>query len=183
MWKSGWEGGLEENGYLYMHGWVPLLVTWNNHSIVNQLFVCSVAKSCLTFTTSWTIACKASLSFTISHNLLKLKTTDPVMPSNRVILCCFLLLLPSIFPSIKVFPVSRLSISGGQSIGSSASASVLPMNIQDWFPLELTDLISLLSKGLKRVFSGTTIWKHQFFGAQPSLWSNSHIHTWLLEKP
>ena len=71
--------------------------------------------------------------------------------------------------------MSWLFASGGQSIGASASASVLPMNIQDWFPLGLTGWISLLSKGLPRVFSSTTVWKHQFFGAQPSLWSNSHI--------
>ena len=72
--------------------------------------------------------------------------------------------------------------SGGQSIEVSASASVLPMNIQDWFPLGWTGLISLLSKGLSRVFSNTTVQKHQFFSSQPSLWSNSHIHRWLLEK-
>ena len=80
------------------------------------------------------------------------------------------------------FPMSRLFIAGGQSIGASALASVLPMNIQDWFPLGLTDLVSLLSKGLSRVFSSTTIWKHRFFRTQPSLWSNCHICTWLLEK-
>ena len=79
------------------------------------------------------------------------------------------------------FPVNPLFISSGQSI--RGSASVLPMNIQGWFPLGQTGLISLLSKGLSRVFSSTTIWKHQFFGTHPSLWSNSHIHTWLLEKP
>ena len=72
---------------------------------------------------------------------------------------------------------------GGQSIRASASASVFPMNIQGWFPLGLTDLISLLSKGLSRVFSNTTVQRHQFFSAQPCLWSNSHIHTWILEKP
>ena len=76
-----------------------------------------------------------------------------------------------------------LFVSGGQSTGPSASASVLPMNIQGWFPFGLTELISLLSKGLSRVFSSTTIQKHQFFGTQLSLWSNSHICTWLLEKP
>ena len=81
------------------------------------------------------------------------------------------------------FPMSRLFSSGSQSIGVSASASVLSMNIQGWFPLELTGLISLQSKGLSRIFPSTTIQKHQFFSAQPSLWSNSHIHTWLLEKP
>ena len=80
------------------------------------------------------------------------------------------------------FPTSQLFPSGGRSIGVSASASVLPMNIQDWFPWGLTGFISLQSKGLSRVFSNITVKKHQFFGAQLSLWSNSHIHTWLLEK-
>ena len=83
------------------------------------------------------------------------------------------------FPASGSFPVSRLFASGGHSIG--ASASVLPMNIQGWFPLGLTGLVSLQSKGLSRVFSSTTVWKHQFFSAQPSLWSNSVIHTSLLE--
>ena len=87
------------------------------------------------------------------------------------------------FPASGSFPMSQLFASGGQSIGDSASASVLPMNIQDWSPLGLTDLISLLSKGFSRVFSNTTVQKHQFFGAQLSLKSNSHIHTWPLEKP
>jgi len=76
----------------------------------------------------------------------------------------------------------QLFTSGGQSIGVSASASVLLMNIQDWFPLGWTGWISLQSTGLSRVFSRTTVQKHQFFSAQPSLWSTSHIHTWLLEK-
>ena len=79
----------------------------------------------------------------------------------------------------RVFPVSQFFASGGQSIGVSASVSVLPMNIQGWFPLGLTSWISLLSKGLSRVFSNTTVQKHQFFGAQLSLQSNCHIHTWL----
>ena len=88
------------------------------------------------------------------------------------------------FPASGSFPMSQFFTSGGQSIGFSASASVLPMNIQDLFPLGLTGLISLVFKGLSRViFSSITVWKHQFFGAQLSLWSNSHIHTWLLEKP
>ena len=82
----------------------------------------------------------------------------------------------------RSFPVSWLFISGGQTTGASASASVLPMNIQDWFPLALTGLI-LQSKGLSRIFSNTTLQKHQFFSTQLSFWSNSHIHTWLLEKP
>ena len=86
------------------------------------------------------------------------------------------------FPALGYFPVSLLFASGGQSIGASTSASVLPMNIQGWFPLGLTSLISLMSKGLSRIFLSTTIWKHQFFSIQPSLWSNCHNHTWLLEK-
>ena len=80
------------------------------------------------------------------------------------------------------FPMSHLFASGGQSTGASASASVLPVNIQDLFPLGLTCWISLQSKGLSRVFSNTTVQKHQFFGTQLSLWSNSHIHTWHLNK-
>ena len=86
------------------------------------------------------------------------------------------------FPASGSFLMSQLLVSGGQSIGASASASVPPMNIQGWSPLGSTGLI-LWSKGLSRVFSNTTVQKHQFFGTQPSLWSNSHIHTWLLEKP
>ena len=85
-------------------------------------------------------------------------------------------------PASGSFPVSQLFTSDGRSIGDSASASVLPMNIQGLFPLELTSLISLHSKGFSRVFSGTTFWKHQLFSSLPSLWSNSHIHMWLLEK-
>ena len=90
--------------------------------------------------------------------------------------------IPSPLPASGSFPMSQLFTSGGQSIGVSASASVFPVNIQGWFPLGWTGLISLLSKRLSRVFSNTTIWKHQFSDAQPSFWSNSHIYTWLLEK-
>ena len=90
---------------------------------------------------------------------------------------------PQSFPSSGSFPMSQFFASGGQSIGVSVSASVLPMNIQDWFPLGWTGWISLQSKGLSRVFSNTTVQKPQFFGTQLSFWCNSHIHTWLLEKP
>ena len=86
------------------------------------------------------------------------------------------------FPVSGSFPMSQFFISGGQSVGASASASVISMNIQDWFPLGLTGWISLPSKGLSRVFSNTTVLKHQFFSVQLSLWSNSHIHIWLLGK-
>ena len=87
------------------------------------------------------------------------------------------------FPASGSFQMSQLFASGGQSIGVSASASVLSVNIQDWFPLGWTGWISLPFKGLSRIFSNTTVQKHQFFSAQLSLYSNSHIHTWLLEKP
>ena len=109
------------------------------------------------FVTPWTAALQASLSFTISQNLLKFTSIESVMLSNRLILCCPFLVLPSAFPSVRV---SQLFASGGQSIGASALTSVLPMSIQSWFPLGLTDLISLLSKGPSRVFSSTTVQKH-----------------------
>ena len=88
---------------------------------------------------------------------------------------------PQSFPASGSFTMSQFFALGGQSIGASASASVLPMNIQSWFPLELTVLITLQSKGLSRVFSSTIIWNNQFVAAQPSLWSNSHMSTWLHE--
>ena len=139
------------------------------------------------FVTPWTAARQAPLSFTISWSLLKLMSVESVMPSNYLIHChSFLFLQTSVFPSIRVFSkVSKKSwlfASGGQSIGASASQHPLPMNIQGWFPLGLTDLISLLSKGLSRIFSSTTVEKHRFFGTHPSLWSSSYIHAWLTGK-
>ena len=136
------------------------------------------------FATPWTAEHQASLSITNSQSLLKLASIKLVMPSNHLIPCRTLLLLPSIFPSIRVFSIESVLHIRWPSIAASASASVLPMDIQDWFPLGWTGWISLQSKGLSRVFSNTTVQKHQFFSAaQPSLWSNPHIHTWLLEKP
>ena len=135
------------------------------------------------FATPWIGALQASLHITKSRSLIKLMSIDSVMPSSHLILCRPLLLLPPIPPSIRVFPMSQLFAWGGQSIGVPALASVLPMNTQDWSPLEWTGWISLQSKGLSKVFSKTTVQKHQFFGAQLSSQSNSHIHTWLLEKP
>ena len=90
---------------------------------------------------------------------------------------------PKSFPASGPFPMSQLFTSGGHSTGVSALALVLPLNIQGWFSLGLTGLIFLLSKGLSRVFSSIKVWKHKFFGTQPSLWSGCHIRTWLLEKP
>ena len=102
---------------------------------------------------------------------------------HPLILCHLLLLLPSIFPRVMVF-LNELALQNRwPNYWSSASSSVLPVKIQYWFPLGLTGLISLLSKGLSRVFSSTTVRKHQLFGTQPSLWSNFPILTWLLEKP
>ena len=149
------------------------------------------------FATPWTAAHRDPLSFTISQSLLKLMSIDSVMPSNHFILCCPLLLLPSIFSSIRVFSNKSalrirwskywsfsFSISpSSEYSGVLALASFLPKNIQDWSPLGWTGWISLQSKGLSRVFSNTTVQKHQFFSAQISSQSNSHIHTWPLEKP
>ena len=121
------------------------------------------------FTTPWTAACHAFLSITNPRSLLKLMSIELVMPSNHLILFC-----PSSlqsFPASGSFPMSQFLASGGQSIGVSASASVLPKNTQDWSPLGWTGWISLLSKGLSRVFSSTSVRKHQFFHAQSSLGS------------
>ena len=110
--------------------------------------------------------------FPVHHQLLELlkfMSIMSVMPSNQLIFCRPLLFPSSIFPASGFFQMSQFFISGGKSIGVSASISVLPMNIKDWFPLGLTGWISLQSKGLSRVFSSTTVQKHQFFGAQFSL--------------
>ena len=135
------------------------------------------------FAIPWAAARQTSLSITNSWSLLKLMSIELVMPSNHLILCHPLLLLPSIFPSIRVFSSESVLLIRWPSTGASASASVFPMNIQNWFPLGLTGWISLQSKELSRVFSNTIVQKHQFFGTQLSLWSNSDIHTWPLEKP
>ena len=129
------------------------------------IFVVVQSLSCVwLFVTPWTAALQASQSFAISQSLLRFMSTEFMMPSNHLILGHPLFLLPSIFASIKVF-----SKESGQNIGVSALASVLPMNIQDWFPLGWTGWISLQSKGLSRVFSNTAVQKHQFFSPQLSL--------------
>ena len=125
---------------------------------------------------AWTAAHQASLSITISQSLLELMSLESVMPSNHLILCGSLLLLSSIFPSIRIFSKKLALHIRWPTI--KASASVLQMNIQNWFPLGLMGLISLQSKGLSRVFSNTTVQRDQFFSTQPSLWSSSRIHTW-----
>ena len=140
----------------------------------------SLPQSCPTFCDPMVTAHWVSLSLTISWSLFKLMSFELVLPSNHFILCCRLFLLPSVFPSMRVFSNESSLASSSWSIGASATA--LPMNIQDWFPLGLTGLISLRSKGLSKLFYNTTVQKHKFFGTQPSSQSNSHIHTWLLEK-
>ena len=144
---------------------------------------CSVSQSCLTLYNP--MDCSTSGLPVLHHvpELLKFTFIESVTPSNHLILWCPLLLLPSIFPSIRVFTNESALRIRWSNTGASASASVLPINIQDWFPLGLTGLISLQSKGFTRIFSNTTVWNHQFSSTQPSLWSNSHIHTWLLENP
>ena len=129
------------------------------------------------FATPWTAAHQASLSITSSQSSPKPMSIELVMPSNHLILCRPLLLLPSIFASIRLFSNESVLHIRWPSSGVSASTSVPPMNTQDWSPLGWTGWISLQSKGLSRVFSNTTVQKHQFFGTQLSLWSNSHIHT------
>ena len=135
------------------------------------------------FVIPWTAACQASLSFTISQGLLKLMSTESGCLAtilSSVVSSSFCL---QSFPASGSFPMSQFFTAGGQSIVASASASVLPKKSQGWSPLRWTGWISLQSKGLSRVFSNTTVQKHQFVNAQLSIPSNSHIHTWPLEKP
>ena len=152
-----------------------------NHSATSHQFS-SVAQSCLTLCDR--MDCSTP-GFPVLHHPPELAQThvhwvgDAIQTSHS-------LLSPSppasIFPSIRVFPMSQFFASDGQSVEVTASSSLLPMNIQDWFPLGWTGWVSLQSKGFLRVVSNTTVQKHQFFSAQLSLWSNSHIRTWLLEK-
>ena len=156
------------------------------YKLKNDIVVIQSLRCVQLFATTWTAACQASFSFTISQicsNLCPLSqwchpATSPCVTFVRMRTSWL-----QSYPASGPFPKCQLLASGSQSIGASASASVLPMNIKDWFPLGWTGWISLQSKGLSRVFSSNTIWKHQFYGALLSLWSNPHICTWLLEKP
>ena len=142
----------------------------------------SVAQSCLTLCDPMDCSTQAGLSITTpriySNSCPLSKWCHPTISSSVV---PFSSCLQS-FPASGSFQISQFFTLGGQSIGVSGSASVLPMNIQDWYPLGFTDWISLQSKGLSRVFSKTTIQKHQFIGAQLSLYFKSHIHKLLMEK-
>ena len=137
--------------YVWLHVWIVFFAKYQSVRLLSHVQL---------FATPWTEACQASLSITNSQSLLKLMSIVSVMPSNHLIICCPLL-LPSIFPASGSFQMSQFFASGGQSNGVSASASGLPMNIQDWSPLGWSGWISLQSKGLSRVFSNTTVQKHQ----------------------
>ena len=163
-----------------------IFAKFSNHTCFSSVQFSSVAQSLTRvrlFATPWIAAHQASLSITSSRSSLRFTFIESVMPSSHLILCLPLLLLPQSLPASRSFPMSQFFRWGGQSIGVSASVSVLPMNTQGWSPLEWTGWISLQSKGLSRVFSNTTVQKHQSFGTQLSSQSNSHIHTWPLEKP
>ena len=143
----------------------------------------SVTQSCPTLCNPWTTAHQTSLSIANCRSLPKPTSIESVMPSNHLILCHPFSSCPQSFPASVTFPMSQLFASSGQSIRVSASTSVLPMNTQDWSPLGWTSWVSLQSRGLSTVFSNTTVKNHQFFCAQLSLQSNSHVHTWPLGKP
>ena len=163
-----------------------------NRKTVYQTSLMYVSKALLTFlygtvqfslsvvsdsVTPWTAAHQASLSIANSQSLLKLMFIESVMPSNHLILCCPLLFLSSIFPSIRVFSNESTLLKRWPKYWSF-SFSISPSNgYSGLIPLGLTGLIFLQSKGFSRVFSNKTVQKHQFFDAQLSLWSNSHIHT------
>ena len=135
------------------------------------------------FATTWIAVCQASLSITNSWSSLRLTSIKSVMPSSHLIFYCPFSSCSQSLPASESFPMSQLFPWGSQSTGVSALASFLPKNTQGWSPLGWTGWISLQSKGLSRVFSNNTLQKHQFFGTQLSSESNSHIHTWPLEKP
>ena len=142
-----------------------LIIIWIFLSLDEPFHSVQFLSSVQHFVTPWTAARQASLSIINSQSLHKLMSIASVMPSNHLIRCHPL----QSSPASESFPVSQFFTSGGQSIGASASASVLPMNIQDWFPLGWTGWISLQSGGLSRVFSKSTVQKHQFFSTQLSL--------------
>ena len=155
-------------------------ITFDQMKIIKMIFHCSDTNSYLTL---WPhelqhtmLPCPSLSPGVCSHSCPLSWWCHPTISSSVIPFSCLLS-----FPESGSFPRSQFFASGGQSIG--ASASVLPMNIQAWFPIRLTDLISLLPMGLSRVFFSVTIQTHQFFSAQHSLGSNFHIHTWLLEKP
>ena len=174
-WKTPKQAGVLED-------WAKVFLGTRKRTLVKHLVEDSVVTKSLScvrlFATPRTAACQASLSFTISRSLLKLMSIKSGMPSNHLVLCRPFLLLPSISPSIWVFSnESVLRIRGPKYW--SFSFSISPINeYSGLIFFGMTGVIFMLSKGFSRVLSSTTVQKHQFFGAQPALWSNSHIHTW-----
>ena len=171
------ESSLKDNQVLWAScGWC-----WGG--VIYSVVVVQLLSHVRLFVTAGSAARQASLSITNSQSLLKLMSIELVMPSNHLILCRPLLLLPSIFSSIRVFSnESVLHIRWPKYW--SFSFSNRPYNEHSRlisFRMDWCDILAV--QGLSRVFSSAIVWKHQFFSAQPSLWSNSHIHTWLLEKP
>ena len=166
-WKKAWGELFTWNECLSLFSkistlWLPRPSDSNNH-ILLILYIAAIILSISRvrlFATLWTAACQASLSYTISQSLLKLMSIELVMPSNHLVLCHPSLLLPSIFPSIKVFSNEVCSHQVAKLLELQLQHQWLPVNFQDWFPLGLTLLISLQSKGLSRVFSNITVQKH-----------------------
>ena len=161
----------------------------SNPQIIQSGYCCSVTQPCLTL---WShglqhtrLPCPSSMPRAFSNLCPSSRWCHPTNLSSVILFSSVFLFSSYLqsFPALGSFPMSQFFTSGGQSIGVSASTSVLPMNIQDWFPLGWSGWISLQFKGLSRVFSNTTVQKHQLFGIQLSLQSNSSIHTWLLQKP
>ena len=180
-WRIPWT---EEFGRLQFMESQGVQHDWVTNTQRAKSYCCPVAQLCLTLWDSMDCStpgpmCPSPSPGAYPNSCPLSKWCHPTISSSII---PFSSCLPS-FPASGSFPVSQLFASGGQSIGVSASASVLPMSIHSWFPLGLTGLVSLESKRLSRVLSNTTVQKHQFFNTHLSLWSNSHIHTWLLEKP
>ena len=176
----GWEEGLGENGCMYICGWVPSLFSWDDHQ---QFRSVQSLSGVWLFVIPWTEAQQASLSITNSWSSLKLMSIESVMTSNHLILCHPLLLLPSIFPSIRVFSnelVLRIRWPKYWSFSFSISPSKGHRGLIS-FRMDWLDLLAV--QGTLKSLLQHHSWKYQFFGTQLSLQSNSHIHTWLLEKP
>ena len=163
------------------------ITQWKNHVFISLVTLTISSVQLLSrvrlFVTPWTAVHQPSLSITNSQSLLRLTSIGSVMPSNYFILCHCLLLLPAIFPSIRVFSNESILRMRWPKYWSFSFSIIPSKEHQDQSPLEWTGWISLQSKGLSRVFSSTTVQKHQFFSAQLSSQSNSHIHTWPQEKP
>ena len=177
-----WHEGIGDEPSSVTALWKQIFTKYPAQAVLSSCCCCWVTKSCPTLcdlrdcSTPDPSAIHYLPEFAQTHVHWIGDTIQPSHPLSSP-------LLPQSFPASGSFPLSQLFTSGGQSIGAPASASVLPVNSQGWFLLGLTALLSLHSKGRARVFSSTTIRKHQFFGTHPSLWSNSHLRTWLPAKP